>query len=232
MIPIRDHIRTKSFPFVNLGFVAINVYVFVRQLVLADAAAFDFTMEYAFIADRLIESPVDFWFTPFTTLFFHGGFVHFIGNMLFLIVFGDNVEDALGHVRYVGFYLLAGVLSLAAEVVISAQTAVPIIGASGSISAVLGAYLVLFPLARVTTIIPVGIFLMPARLPAVVFLLVWAALQFFSGYLSIVAGPLDNVAYVAHIGGFVYGFLIALTGRRRFLEKFRRRGIYTDRRTR
>lgn len=226
MIPIRDHLRAKSFPFVTVAFVVANGYVFVRQLLLAQQDASSFTLEYAFIAERFLEAPVEFWYTAFTSLFFHGGFVHFIGNMLFLVVFGDNIEDALGHIRYLFFYLFAGLVSLAAQTVVAPDLSVPVIGASGSISAVLGAYLILFPLARVTTIIPVGIFLMPARLPAVVFLFVWAAIQFFSGYLSIVAGPVDNVAYLAHVGGFLFGVLVALVGRRRYLEKFRRRGIY------
>ncbi len=229
MIPIRDHIRSKSFPFFNLLFLGVNIAVFARQVMLPDAQALSFTMEYAFIADRLMASPLEFWYTPFTTLFFHGGFVHFLGNMLFLLVFGDNVEDALGHFRYLFFYLVAGALSILVQILFAPDLTTPIIGASGSISAVLGAYLVLFPLARVTTLIPIGIFLMPARLPAFVFLLVWAVLQFFSGYFVIVAGRFDNVAYFAHIGGFVYGFLVALTGRNRYLQKFRRRSIYNVR---
>ena len=226
MIPIRDHVRSKSFPFFNLLLIGINAYVFVRQLSLPGAQALEFTMEYAFVAGRFLSEPLEFWYTPFSTLFFHGGFVHFFGNMLFLLIFGDNVEDALGHVRYLFFYLFAGALALAVQTLLMPLMDVPVIGASGSISAVLGAYLVLFPLARVTTLIPIGIFLMPARLPAFVFLVVWAVLQFFSGYFVIVSGPLDNVAYFAHIGGFVYGFLFALAGRSRYLEKFRRRGFY------
>lgn len=146
--------------------------------------------------------------------------------MLFLLVFGDNVEDALGHLRYLSFYILSGVLSLVAQIVFALDPATPMIGASGAISAVLGAYLVLFPLARVTTLIPIGIFLMPARLPAFVFLVVWAVVQFFSGYLTILTGPLNNVAYFAHIGGFAFGFVFALAGRRRYLEKFRDRDVY------
>jgi len=232
MIPIRDHIRAKSFPFVTIAFVVANGYVFVRQLLLEPAGASSFTMEYAFVAERFLEAPLEYWFTAFTSLFFHGGFIHFIGNMLFLAVFGDNIEDALGHVRYFVFYLFAGLVALVAQTIVAPDLSIPVIGASGSISAVLGAYLILFPLARVTTIIPVGIFLMPARLPAVVFLFVWAAIQFFSGYLSVVAGPMDNVAYLAHVGGFLFGVVIALAGRRRYLEKFRRRGIYDARRNR
>jgi membrane associated rhomboid family serine protease len=229
MIPIKDHIRSKSFPFFNLLFLGINGFVFVRQVALPDPQALAFTLEYAFVADRLFAAPLQFWYTPVTTLFFHGGFVHFIGNMLFLLVFGDNVEDALGHFRYLLFYLFAGILSLLTQMIFVPDFSTPVIGASGAISAVLGAYLVLFPLARVTTLIPIGIFLMPARLPAFVFLAVWAVLQFFSGYFAILTGPVDNIAYFAHIGGFVYGFAVALVGRRRYLEKFRRRSVYHTR---
>lgn len=226
MIPLRDHLRSKGFPFFNLVLLGFNVLVFVRQLMLPEAAAVEFTLEYAFIAQRFLSNPLQWWYTPFTTLFFHGGFVHFIGNMLFLFIFGDNVEDALGHVRYLFFYFFAGALSLAVQLIVMPDLSTPVIGASGAISAVLGAYLVLFPLARVTTLIPIGIFLMPARLPAFVFLFAWVALQAFSGYFAVVAGPFDNVAYFAHIGGVLYGVVIALAGRRRYLEKFRRRGVY------
>lgn len=226
MIPIRDHVRSKSFPFFNLIFLGINIYVFARQVMLSAPEAMALTMDYAFVAQSFLSDPVGLWYTPFTTLFFHGGFIHFFGNMLFLFIFGDNVEDALGHLRYVFFYLFAGVLSLAVQLIVVPELATPVIGASGAISAILGAYLVLFPLARVTTLIPIGFFLMPARLPAFVFLLVWALLQFFSGYMSILSAPTDNVAYFAHIGGFVYGVVIALAGRARYLEKFRRRGVY------
>ncbi|TVQ38432.1 MAG: rhomboid family intramembrane serine protease [Spirochaetaceae bacterium] len=232
MIPIKDHVRSKSFPFFNLLFLGINIYVFARQVILPDAQALQFTIDHAFVAQRFLEDPLAYWFTPLTTLFFHGGFVHFGGNMLFLFIFGDNVEDALGHLRYLFFYLFAGVLSLVVQLIVVPDMATPVIGASGAISGVLGAYLVLFPLARVTTLIPIGIFLMPARLPAFVFLFLWVVVQALSGYLTIMAGPLDNVAYFAHIGGFIYGFAIALSGRRRYLEKFRRRGIYGTYRSR
>ena len=224
MIPIRDHVRSRTFPAVNLLFIGLNLFVFIRQVVLPDPAALSFTMQYAFVAERLFADPLASWYTPVTTLFFHGGFVHFIGNMLFLLIFGDNVEDALGHIRYLFFYLFAGVLSLAVQLLVVPQLSIPVIGASGSISAVLGAYIVLYPMARVTTLIPIGIFFLSARVPAFVFLGVWALLQFFSGYFTVVGGAIDNVAYFAHIGGFLYGLLVALVGRRGFLEKLRRRG--------
>lgn len=224
MIPIKDYVRTKSFPVVNGVFIAVNLVVFVRQLLLPQPEALEFVMEYAFVADRFLASPGEYWFTPLTTIFFHGGFVHFIGNMLFLLVFGDNVEDALGHLRYLVFYLAAGVVSLGVQLVVSPELSAPVIGASGAISAVLGVYLVLYPLARVTTLIPIGIFLMPVRLPAFIFLGVWALVQFFSGYFVVVGGAFDAVAYFAHIGGFAFGFLLALFVRDRLIDRLRKRG--------
>lgn len=224
MIPIKDYVRTKSFPVFNVLFIGANLAVFVAQLVMPGQEAYELVMDHAFVADRFLASPVDYWFTPVTTLFFHGGFVHFIGNMLFLLVFGDNVEDALGHLRYLVFYLAAGVFSLAVQLVVSPDLSVPVIGASGAISGVLGVYLVLYPLARVTTLIPIGIFLMPVRLPAFIFLGVWALVQFFSGYLLIVADAFHPVAYFAHVGGFAFGFLLALLLRNRLIDRLRRRG--------
>ena len=229
MIPIKDYVRSKSFPLFNTAFILINLYVFVRQVILPDPEAYAFVMRYAFVADRFLADPVSWWWTPVTTLFFHGGFVHFIGNMLFLFVFGDNVEDALGHLRYAVFYVLAGAISLAVQLAVAPALSVPVIGASGSISAVLGVYLVLYPMSRVLTIVPIGIFLMTARLPAFLFLGIWALLQFFSGYLTVTAGVFDAVAYFAHIGGFGFGFLLALFRRGRYIERLRARGHLVDR---
>ncbi len=231
MLPIKDYLQSKSFPFVTTAFIAINTVVFVHQVRLPLPQAEAFVMEYAFIAQRFFDAPVAHWSTVFTSMFLHGGVIHFIGNMLFLFVFGDNVEDAFGHIRYTVFYLIAGVVAAFAQTVFMPDSSgVPLIGASGAISAVLGAYIILYPMARVLTIIPIGFFLLPARLPAYLFVGIWALLQLFSGALAIAGGVGGSIGYFAHIGGFVFGFVFAAAGRRRYLQKFHRhrRVFYND----
>jgi membrane associated rhomboid family serine protease len=223
MIPIKDYIRTRSFPFFNTTFIAVNTAIFLYQIMLNSGQAEAFVMRYAFIPERFLSDVRTFWYTPVSALFLHGGFIHFIGNMMFLFVFGDNVEDALGHTRYCFFYILTGAGAGFVQAFFIPSLAIPSIGASGAISAILGAYLVLYPLSRVLTLIPVGIFLMNARVPAFFFLGVWAVIQFFSGYLSITGGEFSNIGYFAHIGGFLLGASYAFVGRKRYLMKFRNR---------
>src|SRR4051794_1668269 len=148
-----------------------------------------------------IDYPV--WVTIFTSMFMHGGWLHIGGNMLFLWIFGDNVEDAMGHVRFLIFYLLAGVGAAAGQILVSPDALTPLIGASGAISGVLAAYLVLFPNARVRVLIFLGFFVTVLALPALVVIGFWIILQFASGYASVGPGTAqtDGVAYFAHIGG-------------------------------
>ena len=232
MIPIKDYLQSKSFPGVNTTFLIINAAVFLFQLTLQGEEARRFVLEYAFVSGRFLDAPVRYGHTLITSMFLHGGIIHFGGNMLFLFVFGDNVEDALGHLRYFFYYLVAGALAAIAQMLFMPDPSTPLVGASGAISAVIGSYIVLYPMARVLALIPVGIFLMNARVPAYLFLGIWALLQFFSGALSVVGGAASNVGYFAHIGGFLFGLVFAAVGRRRYLQKFRRRGhvLYTNRR--
>jgi membrane associated rhomboid family serine protease len=231
MIPIKDYLKSKSFPVVNTVFIVINAVVFFYQITLAGGEARAFVMEYGFVAGRFLDNPLTQWATIFTSMFLHGGILHFGGNMLFLFVFGDNVEDALGHLRYFFYYLIAGAVAVVAQIVTVPDMTTPLVGASGAISAILGSYIVLYPMAKVLALIPIGIFLMNARVPAYIFLGIWAILQFFSGVLAISGGVASNVAYSAHIGGFIYGLLFAAIGRRKHLEKFKqRRRVYYDRR--
>lgn len=222
MIPIKDYLRSKSFPVVNSFFLLANGAVFVLQLTLPEGEAHAFVMRYGFVAERFFASPVEEALTPFTSMFLHGGFIHFAGNMLFLFVFGDNVEDALGHLRYVFFYLFAGLVAALAQGFLMRDPSVPLVGASGAISAVIGGYIVLYPAARVLALIPVGFFLMSARLPAYLFLGIWALLQFLSGWLTITGTAGTNVGYFAHIGGFLFGLVFTLLGREKYLAKFKR----------
>jgi len=222
VLPIKDYLQSKTFPLVNTVFIVANVVVFVHQVRLPLSQSEAFIMQHAFVAGRFFDAPLEHWSTVFSSMFLHGGFVHFIGNMLFLFVFGDNVEDALGHIRYFFFYFLAGAVAAFAQTLFMPDLSVPLIGASGAISAVLGAYIILYPMARVLTIIPIGFLLMSAKLPAYLFVGVWAVMQLFSGVLTIAGGVGSNIGYFAHIGGFVFGFIFAAAGRRRYLQKFHR----------
>lgn len=226
MIPIKDYLKSKSFPLVNTLFIIVNAVVFFYQITMPGQEAREFVMQYGFIAGRFLDNPFAEWTTIFTSMFLHGGVLHFGGNMLFLFVFGDNVEDAVGHLRYFVYYLIAGAVAVVAQMVTIPEMTTPLVGASGAISAVLGSYIVLYPMARVLALIPIGIFLMNARVPAYIFLGIWAILQFFSGTLAISGGVGSNVAYSAHIGGFLFGLLFAAAGRRKYLEKFRHRGPF------
>ena len=149
------------------------------------------------------------WYTLVSSVFLHGGWFHLIGNMLFLWVFGDNVEDAMGHGRFVGFYLVCGVLAALAQVMTDQTSPLPLVGASGAISGIMGAYLVLYPTARVHTLIFLGFFVTRMTLPAYFMLLLWAALQ-FAGSLPALAGASSSggVAFTAHLGGFVAGAVL------------------------
>ncbi len=157
-----------------------------------------------------VTSPVSNWMTVFTSMFMHGGWMHIIGNMLFLWVFGDNIEDKFGHFKYLLFYLASGVAAVLLHVAIGSSSEIPVVGASGAIAGVLGAYIVLFPFSRVRTII-FFIFITIVRIPAIILLGLWFLLQFFSGVGSLMpAEQGGGVAYWAHIGGFVVGLLVAV----------------------
>jgi membrane associated rhomboid family serine protease len=149
------------------------------------------------------------WVTPFTAMFSHAGLLHLAGNMLFLWIFGNNVEDAMGKVRFVAFYLLGGLAALALQVAIGPNEVVPTLGASGAVAAVLGGYLVLYPRARVLTVVFIILFFTVIELPALIFLGIWFAQQAIFGYLNLTdpTGGAGGVAYFAHIGGFVFGLL-------------------------
>ena len=155
-------------------------------------------------------SPIPNVATVFTSMFMHGGLLHIIGNMLFLWVFGDNIEDKFGHFKYLLFYLASGIAAVALHIAIDTDSAVPLVGASGAIAGVLGAYIVLFPMSRVRTLVIFIILPIMVRIPAIILLGIWFLLQFFSGVGSLVPGAEGGgVAYWAHIGGFIVGIIVA-----------------------
>jgi membrane associated rhomboid family serine protease len=212
MLPLKDDNPTRTFPFINILLILINVGVFFYQLSLPPHAAKAFVYANATIPTRIpayLAGHLGFQlaFEPlFTSMFLHGGFMHLLGNMLFLYVFGDNVEDEFGPIGYLAFYLFCGIGSGLVHVIFNLNSSLPAIGASGAISGVMGAYLVMFPRAKVLMLF--FIFLIP--IPAILVLGYWFALQFLSGIGEFGTAATGGVAWWAHIGGFLIGMAVAL----------------------
>jgi membrane associated rhomboid family serine protease len=224
MLPLKDDIPSRTTPVVTIALIAVNVVVFLYQLSLqvsgdtrGETALEAFVLEFGAVPCRIsglcavvgdFPHPVA---TIFTSMFLHGGLLHVGGNMLYLWIFGDNVEDTLGHGRFLLFYLLSGVVAAAAQTVMSPASAVPMIGASGAVSGVLGAYLVLFPYATVLTLVMFIFFFRLVHIPALIVLGFWIVVQFFNGLGSFsTPGGEGGVAWFAHIGGFVAGIVFLL----------------------
>ncbi|HOQ47136.1 MAG TPA: rhomboid family intramembrane serine protease [Bryobacteraceae bacterium] len=218
MIPLRDTQRSSSAPVITTLLIAVNVAVFFYEISLDAFSRNHLIAAFGVIPDRLDPT------TLLTSMFLHGGWFHLIGNMWFLWIFGDNVEDTLGHGRYLLFYLLCGVAAALTHVLLNPYSRIPTIGASGAIAGVMGAYLVKFPHARILTLIPIFIFITMYELPASLVLVYWFILQLFSGVGSVAYSQLSGggVAWFAHIGGFITGMLL--------IKIFRTRGLYQRRR--
>ena len=215
MIPIGDENPTHSIPYVNYALIAVNVLVFLWQISLGpqgEAALYNMALIPAEVTRGLDLGDAR---AVLTSMFMHAGLVHLAGNMLYLWIFGDNVEDVLGHFRYLLFYLLGGLAASLTHVVLYPLSGVPVVGASGAIAAALGAYLLLFPHRRVLTIIPLGFFLPMARVPAVIVLGGWFLLQLLQGTLSLGMAEVSGVAVWAHVGGFAFGMLFGPLLKRR-----------------
>ncbi len=214
MIPLKDDSPSASKPFVTISLIVSCVCVFLWQRSLDTAASRQAVAALGAIPAVLLTDArlppelqwVPRFASPFTSMFLHGGWMHLLGNMLFLWIYGDNVEDAMGHARYLAFYLLCGIAAILAQAVSAPDSPYPIIGASGAISGVLGAYLLLFPRARVLTLVLLPFFFTTLRMPAMLLLLLWFAVQL----LSDLAAPdgAAGVAFRAHIGGFLTGMLL------------------------
>ncbi len=224
--PIRDSIPSRIYPFVNVAIIVACSLFFVYELMLGPHLEAFFRAA-AFIPARLFDS-LPPWSMPqpdygllgnmvtiVMSMFLHAGWMHIIGNMWFLYVFGDNVEDALGHLRYLFFYLGGGFAAAFLQALMSPHATAPTIGASGAIAAVLGAYMVWFPHSRVQTLVFLFVFVTIIEVPAILFLGYWFLIQFFQGTLSLGAAAAGGgVAWFAHVGGFLFGFLVALWMRR------------------
>jgi len=222
MIPIRDDNPTRTIPWVTIALIATNVAVFVYTMTLPPAELQSVWTSWSIVPSRLLDRILDprELATVFTSMFMHAGWVHLIGNMLYLWIFGNNIEDHLGPLRFTVFYLLSGIGAAAAQVFMDPGGSIPMLGASGAIAGVLGGYLLLYPGASVVTIIPVFFFIEIARVPAYLVIGFWFVLQLGNGLATIGSGLAEGgTAWFAHIGGFVAGLLLMLpvwfAGRRR-----------------
>ncbi len=209
MIPLYDTLRSRRFPIVNWLLIALNFIVFFYEISLSSSALNKLTLVWGLVPRQLMLHPQAAWVTIFTAMFLHGGWLHILGNMWFLFIFGDNIEDRMGHARYLVFYMLSGLAAGLLESYVLPTSNVPMIGASGAIAGVLGAYLILFPQARIASIVPIFFIFTIIEIPAVLFLLIWFVLQLFSGWTALEGtAAASGVAWWAHVGGFVFGALM------------------------
>ncbi|HLC07935.1 MAG TPA: rhomboid family intramembrane serine protease [Methyloceanibacter sp.] len=212
MFPLGDdNSQRRTVPVVTVILIALNVIMFLLEL----SAGEGFIQQFAFIPARFSESPAAYAYTVLTAMFLHGGWMHLFGNMLFLWIFGDNVEDRLGRLQFLLFYLLTGIAATFAQYAIAPNSPIPNVGASGAIAGVLGSYILMFPQSRVNVLMGRQV----VAMPAVIVLGMWIAVQLFSGMGSIAytdeSANVGGVAYMAHIGGFAAGFLLTLLFRSR-----------------
>lgn len=222
MIPIRDEIPTRRVPLITYSLIVINILVFIFQSTLTSETQ-EMVYQFALIPAHFTSDLSFGDFTDiFTSMFMHAGLAHIGGNMLYLWIFGDNVEDRMGRGRFVVFYLIGGIVASLAHIATNPNSQTPTVGASGAIAAVLGAYLVLYPQSRVLTLIPLGFFIRLSMLPAAIVLGIWFLLQFFQGVLTLGGPDVGGVAFWAHIGGFVAGVVLA----KLFAKPEQRKGLY------
>jgi membrane associated rhomboid family serine protease len=221
VLPLHDDIPARRFPLVTLGLIAVNAVVFLWELQLGGRAE-QALLRFALVPVRYTEPAIAAHFgwaeqlLPFfSSMFLHGGWLHLLGNLWVLWIFGDNVEDRLGHMRFLGFYLAGGLAAAVLHILTNLHSHVPTLGASGAIAAVMGGYFRFFPHARVVTVIPPFIFGPYFVLPAVLFLGFWFVLQLLSGTMELGrVGQVGGVAWWAHVGGFVFGAVVCLFARR------------------
>lgn len=215
MFPIRDHNPSGKIPFVNYILMAVNILVFVYTFLLPEELLMNFFDQYAIIPALVVKGKN--LYSLITSMFLHGGIGHIIGNMLFLNIFGDNLEDKLGHVKYLFYYLICGLAASGLQILIDPNSVIPNLGASGAIAGIMGGYLVLFPRHRIDILFSLGWSFRRTSVPAYFMLFYWFIAQLFSGAGSLVYMDemMGGVAYFAHIGGFLAGWLIIYLGRKR-----------------
>lgn len=212
MFPIRDNIPSRTFPFVNYAFMVVNILVFLYEWQIAQVGQLEpFVFAHGLVPSRFSADPIGEWINVFSSMFMHGSWGHLISNMWFLYVFGDNVEDNMGHVRYFFYYLLMGIGAAAAQIFANPASQLPMVGASGAIAGVLGGYFVLYPHARVLTFFVFVVFVRMVEIPAFFYLGIWFLSQTANGVGALTQaaerGEMGGVAWWAHAGGFASGFL-------------------------
>lgn len=221
MVPLRDDNPIQITPYITYGLIAINIAVFFYEVSLNPQQLEQFFQLYAVVPKELtaslngysVNQPVSEELTLVTSQFLHGGFLHLAGNMLFLWIFGNNIEDRLGHFKYLSFYLACGLLAALTQWFFSPFSTIPSLGASGAIAGVMGAYIIRFPQAQILTLIPLGFFITTLRIPAIFFLGFWFVQQAFYSFASLqvpanIGMESGGIAYWAHAGGFVFGLIL------------------------
>lgn len=221
MIPLYDTIRSRQFPFINWLLILANAAVFWYELQLGESALQSFTFMWGLVPAQLITNPQEEWQTIFTSMFLHGGWFHILSNMWVLYIFGDNIEDRLGSIRYLIFYLLSGIAAALLQVFVVQGSSVPMIGASGAIAGVLGAYLISFPRSRIASLVPILFIFTIIEVPAVLFLVFWFITQLYSGLFAMQGSAGSGIAWWAHIGGFIFGLImVSFFGRRTIYRNY------------
>jgi len=210
LIPYKDDNPTRTFPFVTIGIIVLNIFVFLWQVVSAsgmEQVAYSYGAIPHYILSFEKVQPIHPAITIFSAMFMHGGLFHLGGNMLYLWIFGNNIEDRLGHLRFIVFYLFCGIVSAYAHAITDPDSLMPMIGASGAVSGILGAYLLLFPRATVYTLVFLGFFVTTVKIPALIVIGFWAIIQFINGLISTGLHRGSGIAWFAHIGGFLIGLV-------------------------
>ena len=220
MFPLYDTARTHTFPLVNLTLIFANVLAFFYQLQMGPELLQTFVLKWGLIPFRLMGDLTNNWNTIYSSMFLHGGWFHIINNMWVLFIFGDNVEARMGKIKYLLFYLLSGTAAGLLQTYVLPSSQVPMIGASGAIAGVLGAYLVLFPTSRVASLVPIYFLFTVIQIPAFIYLIFWFVSQLYSGWLSFQGIGGSGIAWWAHIGGFIFGLVMS------FFFANRRRNYY------
>lgn len=209
MFPISDSVKATKKPFVTIILIAINAYIFVRYLLLGDTDSF--VAEYALTPEKINLFDYQTLYPFITSQFLHGGFFHIISNMWFLWVFGDNVEEKIGRIKYLGLYLTAGVAGALLQYLLNPESTIPMLGASGAVSGILGAYFVLFKHHSIKSIVILFFTITTINIPAGIYIFYWFILQFFQGVASLSSLSVETggIAFFAHLGGFGAGYILA-----------------------
>ena len=220
MFPLYDTVRSRRFPFITVLLILANVLAFLYETQMDPSMLEGFIFTWGFIPIHFWSDPASSWANIFTAMFLHGGWFHIINNMWVLFIFGDNVEARMGSIRYLLFYLLSGAAAGLLQAYVLPSSDIPMIGASGAIAGVLGAYLILFPRSRIASLVPILFIFTIIEIPAVVFLLFWFLSQIYSGLFAIQGGGGSGIAWWAHIGGFIFGVIMVS------FFAFKRRTVY------